>query len=497
MSTEPLPETLPAPTPETQAPVPAAAPKPVHTTGFSAAPKPGAPRPGGKPIPEKWQRGGPQRGDKPPQDNAKNPPQNAVRDFDSYKPNKRDLDKDIEAELNAAMSAMAELPPLDSPENPTEKAVGGRKKGRVLSIHGKDVFLDVPGGRSQGVLAIQEFEGKYPNIGDEVEFMIERYDSANGLLVLTLGGAVQAVTDWSGISLGMIVEARVTDVNKNKTGLMVEVNGIKAFMPISQADLYRVEQPEQFIGQKLKCVVIEVDIHDRNLIVSRRALLERERKMKEEEFWSKLEEGQVRKGIVKTIKAFGAFVDLGGADGLIPISELSWTRVGTAEEVVKVGQEVEVKIARLDRDARKIGLSLRAMQGNPWDDFARDHRPGVRIEGKVTRIADFGAFVELAPGIEGLIHISELTTGRVRKVSDAVSEGQMVTVQIVNIDTEQRRIGLSLKAIAAEAEQAADESETKEEQADREEAAALMAARKPSLNLRGGVGGTPFKFERQ
>jgi len=278
---------------------------------------------------------------------------------------------------------------------------------------------------------------------------------------------------------------------------MVEVNGIKAFMPISQADLYRVEQPEQFIGQKLKCVVIEVDIHDRNLIVSRRALLERERKMKEEEFWSKLEEGQVRKGIVKTIKAFGAFVDLGGADGLIPISELSWTRVGTAEEVVKVGQEVEVKIARLDREARKIGLSLRAMQGNPWDDFARDHRPGVRIEGKVTRIADFGAFVELAPGIEGLIHISELTTGRVRKVSDAVSEGQMVTVQIVNIDTDQRRIGLSLKAIAAEAEQAADDSETKEEADDREEAAALMATRKPSLNLRGGVGGTPFKFERQ
>jgi small subunit ribosomal protein S1 len=316
---------------------------------------------------------------------------------------------------------------------------GQRKKGRVVGIHGKDVFIDVPGGRSQGVLPLEQFEGATPKIGQEVEFDIERYDAANGLLVLTREGSAQAVTDWSGLALHMIVEARVTGTNKNKTGLTVEVNGIKGFLPASQLDLYRVEDIEQFNNQRMKVEVIELDPSERNLIVSRRSILERERQQKAEEFWKTIAEGQVRKGIVKSIKPFGAFVDLGGADGLIPVSEFSWQRVNDLSEFVKLGQEVQVLVSRIDHDARKIGLSLKQLTTSPWDEFAERVKAGARITGKVTRVAEFGAFVELEPGVEGLIHVSELSNQRVRRVRDVVSEGQSVEVEILSVDPAARR----------------------------------------------------------
>ncbi len=488
-----------APTPS-PSPAPDAKPNPTPVAATPGAPNPGAPKPGGKPIPEKWQRGGPARTDRPRRDDSAKTPAAAPRDFGVFKPNKRDLDQSIEEELNAAMLGMKDLPPLNAPEpktTPENSATGGRKKGRVVSIRGRDVFIDVPGGRSQGLLSLDELDGKVPAIGEELEFSIEGYNSSDGLLILTREGAARVVTDWSVVSLGMIVEARLTEMNKNSTGFMVEVNGLRGFMPISQTDLYRVENPEQFVNQRMKVMVIEVEPQERNLIVSRRALLERERKLKEAEFWTALEEGQVREGVVKSIKPFGAFVDLGGADGLIPIGELSWSRVNTVEEVLKLGQKVEVKVSRLDREAKKISLSLRAMAGNPWDDFAANHRPGARIPGKVTRVAEFGAFVELAPGIEGLIHVSELSTGRVRRVRDAVSEGQEVLVQILAIDQETRRIGLSLKAISAEAEDAAADAESAEDDADKAAALTALENRKPNPTLRGGIGGNAVKFDME
>jgi small subunit ribosomal protein S1 len=295
----------------------------------------------------------------------------------------------------------------------------------------------------------------------------------------------------------MIVEARVTDTNKNKTGLMVEVNGIRGFLPASQLDLHRVENLDQFVNQRLKVMVTEVNPQERNLIVSRRAVLERERQQKAEQFWATLEEGKIFQNvIVKSVKPFGAFVDLGGADGLIPISELSWSRVDKVEDVLQPGQLVDVKVMRIDPDTRKIGLSLRALRGNPWDEFAANHRPGTRMQGKVTRITDFGAFVELVPGIEGLAHISELSTQRVRRVRDVVSEGQTVGVQILSIDPEQRRIALSLKAIAAEAEAEAEEAAEAEEQSNLEAAYERMANRPTNPNLRGGIGSNRVQFEK-
>ena len=421
--------------------------------------------------------------------------------FGGQKPNNRELDKLIEDELAAAMGdfdvtkTVAQAETVQKPRA-AGTVGGGRKTGVVVGIHNNDVFVEVPGGRSQGVLPLQQFEGRRPVVGEPVEFDIDHYDSANGLLILTREGSAQVVHDWSQVTYGMIVEARVTGTNKNKTGLTVEVAGIKGFLPASQLDLYRVEDIEQFVNQRIKVMVAEVNPEERNLIVSRRAVLEKEKQAKAEEFWKNIQEGQILKGIVRSIKPFGAFVDLGGADGLIPASEFSWQRVADLNEFVKIGQQVEVKVNRIDFEARKIGLSMKQLTVSPFDEYTKTVSAGARVTGKVSRTADFGAFVELAPGVEGLIHISELSSQRVRRVRDVVEEGQTVVVEILSTDPTTRRIALSLKKIATEAEAAADAAEEAEREADLRAAEATMANRPVNPNLRGGVGG-PIKFDAE
>lgn len=483
-------------------PTPPAAEQPTAPASQPAKPgppRPGAPRPGGpsrqlpkqdKPFP---------RGDRP-QNPGGAPPQ--LRDFAANKPNNRELDAMIEDELNQAMAGFSIESEVARTETQSKPQTAGavqsqRKKGRVVSIHGKDVFVEIPGGRSQGVLPLEQFEGRKPAVGEAVEFEVERYDGANGLLVLTREGAAQAVTDYSSIALHMIVEARVTGTNKNKTGLTVEVNGIKGFLPASQLDLYRVEDLDQFLNQRLKVQVVELNPEERNLIVSRRALLERERAQKAEQFWASIQEGQVLKGIVKSIKPFGAFVDLGGADGLIPVSEFSWQRVNDLSEFVKVGQEVEVLVSRIDRDARKIGLSVKQLTTSPFDDFAKRVQAGARLTGRVTRTADFGAFVELEPGIEGLIHVSELSAQRIQRVRDVVQDGQSVEVEVLSLDAASRRIGLSLKSIAKEQEEVKDAAAKAEREADAKAAQELLANRTVNPNLRGGIGSAPIRFDKE
>lgn len=501
MSTEnaaPTPD-QPTPTPPA-APTPPVAPSPAPAVsgvpakpqgGGYSPPRPGGPRPGGA---DRGRRPGgdrPRHSDKPLNPGGAPP----VMNFGGLKPNNRELDKLIEDELAAAMGdfdvtkTVAQAETVQKPGAPGK--AGGKKTGVVVGIHGNDVFVEVPGGRSQGVLPLQQFEGRKPVRGETVEFDIDHYDAANGLLVLTREGSTQVVHDWSQVTYGMVVEARVTGMNKNKTGLTVEVAGIKGFLPASQLDLYRVENIEQFVNQRLKVMVAEVNPEERNLIVSRRAVQEKEKQAKAEEFWKNVQEGQVLKGIVRSIKPFGAFVDLGGADGLIPASEFSWQRVADLNEFVKIGQQVEVKINRVDFEARKIGLSMKQLTTSPFEEYHKTVKAGARVKGTVTRIADFGAFVELAPGVEGLIHISELSTQRVRKVRDIVSEGQAVDVEILSMDLAQRppRIALSLKRIASEAEDAADEAEQAEYDANMKAAEEAMANRVVNPNLRGGVGG--------
>src|SRR4051794_9707017 len=439
----------PAPTNETPATPPAANAGP-------AAPAPAAPA-GARPQGPAGKGKRPFRGDRPKQDRPQ-------LDFTELTVNLKlnDLDKDIEADLAAAMSGFETELKQDT-EAAKQKAIaaaqaprepGAKKKGRIISIHGQDVFIDVPGGRSQGFMPITQFD-KPPKVGDEVEFNVEGYDPANGVLKLTREGAAQHV-DWSSVQIGQTVEARVTGTNKG--GLSVEVNGIRGFLPIGQIDMYRVENVEQYVNQKLICMVAEVDPAERNLVVSRKALLEREREKLREKFWAEVEEGQVLKGTVRGIQPFGAFVDLGGADGLLPVSELSWGRVGTPSEGVSIGQQGEVKVKRVDRAARKLSLSLKDLIQSPWDTLSQRFLVGSQITAKVTRIADFGAFAEVEPGVEGLIHVSEMVLGRGGRIRDRVQEGVPVEVQILSIDKDARRMSLSMKAVEAAKERAETEA---------------------------------------
>jgi ribosomal protein S1 len=391
----------------------------------------------------------------------------------------RQLDTDIESELEAAMGGLTEKELYGEPAKggrPAAPSGGQGKRGKILTVRGGDVFVDVPGGRSQGVIPATQFPEGIPPVGTEIDIHIEGYDAANGLLLLSRrGAAIQA--DWSTVAAGMIVEARVTETNKG--GLSVDVNGIRGFMPISQIDLYRVENAEQFVNQRLRCVVTEVNPEERNLVVSRRALLEKEREETRDKLWQELAEGQVREGIVRSVRDFGAFVDLGGVDGLVHISEMSWSRVQDATTVVQPGEKVKVVVLKVDRERRKVGLGLRQLMPSPWDNIASKYPPSAVVPGKVTRTAEFGAFVELEPGVEGLVHISELAPQRVRRVTEIVQPGQEVQVTVLRVDPQQRKISLSLKA-GAKAEEVGEPDE--------EEVPEAKPTRPRKTPLRGGIG---------
>jgi small subunit ribosomal protein S1 len=427
------------PTPPQQPAPPTAA---VSQAELKPQPRPERPRLGPRP-PRDRRDGGERREplpDRPPslEDEQRYAGRVSVKEFDAQ----------IERELEEAMSGLSAKDMYGEPAQqhrpkPAGDAKPGGLKGKVISVHNADVFVDVPGGRSQGVLPMTQFPDGPPAAGTEVEITIEGYDAANGLLLLSRKGQAQEV-DWSSVAPGMIVEALVTGTNKG--GLSVEVNRIRGFMPISQIDLYRVENAEQYVGQRLRCEVQEVKPDEKNLVVSRRILLEREREENREKLWKELAEGQVRQGVVRNIKEFGAFVDLGGVDGLLHIGEMSWARIKDPTEVVQLGQSVKVVILKIDREARKLSLGLKQLQPSPWDNINDKYPHGTRVKGKVTRVQDFGAFVELEPAVEGLIHISELSPSRVRRVTDVVKPGQEVEVVVVSVDPGQRRIGLSLKA---------------------------------------------------
>jgi ribosomal protein S1 len=414
----------------------------------------------------------------PPETKPAPPPRLPPQQRQVELPRMRDLDAEIQSELEEMMSGLSDKEIYGEPERATQRGAAaepGPKKARVIAVHSPDVFLDVPGGRSQGVLPLQQFEEGPPAIGTEVLVSIEGYDEANGLLLLARQGAA-VVADWSTVAPGMIVEARVLSTNKG--GLTVDVNGIRGFMPVSQIDLYRVEDTEQFVNQRLRCVVTDVDPAERNLVVSRRALQEKEREEAREKLWLELAEGQTREGIVRSIKDFGAFVDLGGVDGLLHVSEMSWSRVEKADQLVKVGQKVTVLVLKIDPERRKVSLGLKQLTASPWDSVGLTFPEGSVARGKITRLADFGAFVELEPGIEGLIHISELAPQRVRRVADVVQAGQEVQVMILAIDKDQRRISLSLKAALPK------EAEPEEEEAE----LPLKPPRTRTTPLRGGIG---------
>ncbi len=393
------------------------------------------------------------------------------------------LSADLEVEFMAALGGES-VDEIIAGGSPVEVAAEfereSRHQGTVITIHRDNVFVDI-GGAQQGVLALKDFAIR-PEPGTVVDVMVSRFNAADGLYELALPGTAVDVGDWSEVAEGMLVEARIT--GHNKGGLECEVNQLRGFIPASQISTYRVEDLAQFVDQKFACVITEANPVKRNLVLSRRAAMEREQADAKQKLLAELEVGQVREATVRSLQNFGAFVDLGGVDGLIHISQMSWDRVKHPSEVLEVGQKVKVKIQKIDPQTGKIGLALRDLTESPWASAANDFPVRTRVKGTVTRLMEFGAFVRLGPGVEGLVHISELSHKRVFRVSDVLNEGQDVEVMVLSVDTEQQRISLSLKALEARAIPAATSAE---ESAEPE--APKEPPKKRKTPLRGGIGG--------
>jgi ribosomal protein S1 len=361
------------------------------------------------------------------------------------------LPPELELEVAAAFGSLSlddVLEPGPSGSSAKEIELESRQPARVVSIHQDDVFVEL-GPRQQGVMSLRQFP-QPPEVGQTVQVMVHRFDPEEGLYLLTLPGGAIDVGDWSQVSEGALVEARIT--GHNKGGLECEVGHLRGFIPASQIAQFRVEDFAQFVGEKMVCVVTEANPEKRNLVLSRRAVLDREKAEAKTQLLAELAEGQVREGTVRSLQDFGAFVDLGGVDGLLHISQLSWQRVKHPSEVLSVGQKIKVLVRKIDQETGKISLAFRDLTEDPWTHAPTKYPVTSRVQGKITRIMDFGAFVELEPGVEGLVHISEIAHSRVFRVRDFLNEGDEVEAKVVSVDPEQKRIGLSIKAVQAKPE---------------------------------------------
>jgi small subunit ribosomal protein S1 len=358
-----------------------------------------------------------------------------------------DLSRQVDQELGDVSSEdlarMAEMPAHEP-----RLDARGKLRGRVLGIRGSDVFVDI-GGKSEGFVALDEFEPDQPPVIDQVlDLVPQGFDKDSGLMRLSLREAKLAV-DMESICVGDVVKARVT--GSNIGGLELRVHGARGFMPMSQVDLIRHDDMAGFIGRWLECEVTEVDRKGRGLVLSRRRVLERQREEDARQLRFQLAEGQVRRGKVVRLLDFGAFVDLGGVEGLLHVSDMSWARIGHPKEVLNVGNEIDVKILKIDLVKDRISLGSKQLSPDPWTMVAGKYGIGQTIEGKVLKLMNFGAFVELEPGVEGLIPISEMSWSQhVRNPKDIVNVGDHVRVCVLSVDAENRKLSLSLKALASD-----------------------------------------------
>jgi ribosomal protein S1 len=404
------------------------------------------------------------------------------------RPSVRDhFSAEMEEEFQEAVADM----PLDSlmaveggaPQGPLEPE--SRQAARVVALQRDEVFVEL-GGKDQGILPIAQF-AEPPAVGTVFDVIVSRLNPDDGLYELRLPGKAAEVADWSQVSEGMMVEARVT--GHNTGGLECEVNRIRGFIPISQVAMYRVDNLAEFVDQKLACLVTEVNPARQNLVLSHKAVLEREKEDARKAFFESLAPGQIHEGVVRKIMDFGAFVDLGGADGLLHVSQMGWGRIQNPRDVVQEGQAIRVRIEKFDPETGKISLGYRDMLDSPWTNADGKYLTSTVVHGRVVKIMDFGAFVELEPGVEGLVHISELSFKRVTRVTDVVKEGQEVDVMVLAVDTQAQRISLSIKEALRPAE-----PETPPEAAAATGDAAATARpqpkKQPSVPLKGGLGRT-------
>ena len=324
-------------------------------------------------------------------------------------------------------------------------------EGTVVKVDHDEVLLDI-GYKTEGVILSRELSIKHDvdpdevvSVGDKVEALVLQKEDKEGRLLLSkkraqyerAWGQIEKVKEEDGVVTGTVIEVV-------KGGLILDI-GLRGFLPASLVEMRRVRDLQPYIGRELEAKIIELDKNRNNVVLSRRAWLEQTQSEVRTNFLHTLQKGQVRKGAVSSIVNFGAFVDLGGVDGLVHVSELSWKHIDHPSEVVEVGQEVTVEVLDVDMDRERVSLSLKATQEDPWQAFARTHAIGQVVPGKVTKLVPFGAFVRVEDGIEGLVHISELAQRHVELPEQVVKVGDEVFVKVIDIDLERRRISLSLK----------------------------------------------------
>ena len=326
--------------------------------------------------------------------------------------------------------------------------------GSVVKIDREEVLLDI-GFKSEGVIPRKELSirndvppSELVSLGDQLEALVIQKEDKDGRLILSkkraqyekAWGDVQRVKETDGIVKGLVIEVV-------KGGLIVDI-GLRGFLPASLVELRRVRDLQPYIGMELEAKIIELDKNRNNVVLSRRAFLEETQKEQREEFLDLLKPGERRKGVISSVVNFGAFVDLGGMDGLIHVSELSWQHVDHPSAVVTIGDEVDVEVLEVDLDRERISLSLKATQKDPWKEFADSHRVGELVYGRVTKLVPFGSFVQVGDNIEGLVHISEMSEHHVELPEQVVTPGEELWVKIIEIDLERRRISLSVKQAA-------------------------------------------------
>src|SRR6202158_1597234 len=320
-------------------------------------------------------------------------------------------------------------------------------KSKVLEIRDNMVVLDI-GFKSEGSVPLEEFKD-HPDLkpGDEVEVLLEHLEDQEGSVVLSKKKA-DFMRVWEKIWVAYETDTPVegTLVKKIKGGVVVDLMGVDAFLPGSQIALRRVPNIDELLGQTYEFKIIKLNKPRRNIVVSRRVILENERAHKREHLMKELEVGQVRKGVVKNITDFGAFIDLGGVGGLLHITDMSYGRIQHPSEMVHIGQELEVKVLDIDWDRERISLGLKQLQSYPWKDVAEKYPVGTRVSGKVVSITNYGAFIELEPGIEGLVHISEMSwTRNVRHPSKLVSIGEAIEAVVLKVDPNGEKLSLGRK----------------------------------------------------
>jgi small subunit ribosomal protein S1 len=319
--------------------------------------------------------------------------------------------------------------------------------GTVLRVDEKEVLVDI-GGKSEGVIPIDEFsESDSIKVGDRIDVFLEKMENQDGLVELSKTRA-DFVKVWDKVKEAydndQVVEGRL--LRKIKGGVVVDLFGVEAFLPGSQIALRQVQNVEELLGQVLRFKIIKLNKRRRNIVVSRRVVLEQERQALKEKILGELAKDQVREGVVKNITDFGAFVDLGGIDGLLHITDMSWGRVNHPSEVVSIGDKIMVKVLNFDPERERISLGLKQLTPYPWENVDEKYPAGTKVRGKVVSITDYGAFVELEKGVEGLIHIGEMSwTRHVRHPSKVVSIGEMVECMVLKVDKDNEKISLSLK----------------------------------------------------